>query len=110
MPSASEFSITPDENLTIGGFNVAEGCPPASINNAIRYMAAVARDSYNRLPATGSYLASTGGTITGSIIRSGGGAHFYHARSDLTTGAIWFQQEGSARPTAAEGTVVFYHS
>jgi hypothetical protein len=32
----SEYSSTPGDNTDIGGINIAEGCPPSSINDAIR--------------------------------------------------------------------------
>tara|TARA_R110000823_G_scaffold308780_1_gene432543 strand:- start:1599 stop:2417 length:819 start_codon:yes stop_codon:yes gene_type:complete len=32
----SEWSSTPASNTDVGGVNIAEGCPPATINNAIR--------------------------------------------------------------------------
>jgi len=32
----SEYSVTNSDNSDIGGINIAEGCPPSSINDAIR--------------------------------------------------------------------------
>ena len=40
----SEFSSTPANNTDIGGINIAEGCPPSSINNAIRELMAQLKD------------------------------------------------------------------
>ena len=34
------YSDIPDENTTISGINIAEGCPPSGINNAIRQLMA----------------------------------------------------------------------
>lgn len=36
----SEFSTTPGDNTDINGINIAEGCAPSGINNAIRQMMA----------------------------------------------------------------------
>jgi len=110
MPSASEFSLTPSANVTIGGTNVAEGCSPGGLNEAIRYVASVCRDTFDRVGSTGTYLLSTGGTLTGDIFRSTRGAYLHHAGSAQTDGRVMFLPEGSARPTGAEGMVVFYYA
>jgi len=110
MPSASEFSTDPDANITIGGKYVGENCAPDVINNAIRYLAAVARDSYNQLPAPGEYLPITGGTLTGNISRAGAGVYLHHADPSLSDGRTYFLPEGSARPAPAPGIVVYYYS
>jgi hypothetical protein len=40
----SEFSSTAANNTDIGGVNIAEGCPPSGINNAIRELMAQLKD------------------------------------------------------------------
>lgn len=40
----SEWSATPANNTDIGGINIAEGCAPSGINNAIREMMAQVKD------------------------------------------------------------------
>lgn len=35
-----DYSTNPDNNTTISGINIAEGCPPSGINNAIRQLMA----------------------------------------------------------------------
>lgn len=109
MPSANEFSTTPATNTTIGGVNVGEDCAPGGLNDAIRYLAAVARDTYDRVPAAGAFVPTTGGNV-GPLIRQGQGAYLSHAGSAQTSGMVYFLPEGSPRPTAAEGTIVFYYS
>ena len=110
MPSATEFSTTPSVNVTIGGINVGEGCPPTGINDSIRYMAAVIRDTYDRIPATGAYVPTTGGSFTGDILRATRGAYLHHAGAAQTDGRVIFLPEGSARPAGSEGLLVFYYS
>lgn len=110
MPSAAEFSTTPSVNVTIGGINVGEDCSPGGINDAIRYIAAVMRDTFDRIPATGAYVPTTGGTYTGDILRQGRGAFLHHAGSAQIDGRVMFLPEGSARPAGAEGLVVFYYA
>lgn len=110
MPSATEFSTTPSVNVTIGGVDVGEGCSPAGLNNAIRYCAAVMRDTYDRVPAAGTFLPITGGSLTGDILRATRGAYLHHAGASQTDGRVMFLPEGSARPAGSEGLVVFYYS
>lgn len=110
MPVATEFSTTPSENVTIGGTNVAEGCSPAGINESIRYVAAVMRDTYNRIPATGAFVPTAGGSFTGDILRATRGAYLHHAGASQTDGRVIFLPEGSARPTGSEGLLVFYYT
>ena len=40
----SEFSATPGNNTDIDGINIAEGCPPSGINDAIRELMAQLKD------------------------------------------------------------------
>lgn len=70
----SEFSSTPGNNTDIDGINIAEGCAPSGINNAIRelmsqlkdFQAGTAGDSFNGpVPAanlTGQIAVASGGT------------------------------------------------
>jgi hypothetical protein len=110
MPSASEFSTTPASNTTIGGVNVGEDCSPGGINDALRYLAAAARDSFDKIPATGAYIPASGGTYTGDIYRYDRGGYLHHASTAQYDGRVFFLPEGSARPAAAEGAIVFYYS
>lgn len=110
MPVATEFSTTPSANSTIGGFSVADGSTnTGSINDMLRYMAAVMRDSYDRIPGAGSFLPSTGGTVSGDILRATRGAYLHHAGAAQTDGRVIFLPEGSARPAGSEGLLVFYY-
>lgn len=38
--AVKDYKTNPDENTTISGINIAEGCPPSGINNAIRQLMA----------------------------------------------------------------------
>jgi hypothetical protein len=109
MPSASEFSTTPSVNVTIGGIDVSEGCSPAGINGAIRYCAAVMRDTYDRLAGTGAFVPTSGGSFTGDIFRSTRGAYIHHAGAGQTDGRVMYLPEGSARPAGSEGLHVNYY-
>jgi hypothetical protein len=67
----SEWSATASNNTDIGGINIAEGCAPSGINNAIRELMAQVKDMQSGTDADnftiGGNLAVTGTTaLTGS--------------------------------------------
>lgn len=72
----SEWSSTPANNTDVGGIDIAEGCAPSGINNAIREMMAQVKDMItgadgDNLTIAGT-LALTGGlTLDGSAGTSG---------------------------------------
>ena len=110
--SFGSYSTTPASNVSINGINIAENCPAANINNALRQIAADGRslyDTVNGLGVTG-YMPITGGAFTGSISRSSSGGYWYFNSSSLVGGAVYVQPVSSALPTSpAEGTVVFQY-
>lgn len=111
MPSGSEFSILPDENVTIGGKSIAENqTATGDVNNIIRYLAATIRDTYNRTSTGVAFMPISGGTFSGDIMRQNRGGYLHHANSAQNGGQVYFLPEGSVRPAAVEGTVVFYYS
>lgn len=55
----SEWSSTASSNTDIDGINIAEGCAPSGINNAIREMMSQVKDLYSG--ASGDALAIAGG-------------------------------------------------
>ena len=106
----SAYSLTPSLNTTIGGISIAEGCPPANLNDALRQFAADGKALSDATPSVAGLLATTGGTMTGNITRTGAGPHLYHASSSLTSGAVEIVPTGTARPTTpAEGYTRFYY-
>jgi microcystin-dependent protein len=57
----SEWSATPSNNTDIGGINIAEGCAPSGINNAIRELMAQVKDMQ---AGTDGDNFTLGGTLT----------------------------------------------
>ena len=45
--AVKDYKTNPDENTTISGINIAEGCPPSGINNAIRQVMADVKNEYD---------------------------------------------------------------
>jgi hypothetical protein len=73
----SEFSSTPANNTDIGGIDIAEGCAPSGINNAIRELMAQLKDQQAGTDAdsftVGGALSVTGtSTLTGAVTATAG--------------------------------------
>jgi hypothetical protein len=73
----SEWSATPADNTDISNINIAEGCSPANVNNAIRSVMSQVKDlqagtSGDTIPltagGTGATSASTARTALGLVI------------------------------------------
>ena len=68
----SEWSSTPANNTDIGGIDIAEGCAPSGINNAIRELMAQVKDMItgadgDNLTVGGNLTVNGTSTFTGSI-------------------------------------------
>ena len=99
--AVSDYKTSPDQNTSISGINIAEGCLPSGINNAIRQLMADVKayaddvDSRESLPAqsgnSGKYLTTNG--TTASWVRPA--AHTMSTSapgtSSATNGDIWIQ-------------------
>ena len=68
----SEWSSTPSNNTDIGGINIAEGCAPSGINNAIRELMAQVKDMQAGTDAdnfaVGGTLSVTGNTTLSNTL------------------------------------------
>lgn len=72
----SEWSATAANNTDIGGINIAEGCAPSGINNAIRELMAQIKDMQtgsdsDGLVVGGTLTCSSGAVFSSTIIASG---------------------------------------
>lgn len=76
----SEFDTTPANNTDIGGINIAEGCAPSNINNAIRELMAQLKDQQ---AGTDNDNFTVGGnlTVTGTSELLGATKLFLNAAS-----------------------------
>jgi hypothetical protein len=96
----SEFSATPGNNTDIDGINIAEGCAPSGINDAIRelmaqlkdFQAGTAGDSFNGPVGTSTAAAGAFTTLSasGAVTLSGGtsnGVAYLNGSKVLTTGS-----------------------
>lgn len=103
----SEFSPTPANNTDIDGINIAEGCAPSGINDAIRelmaqlkdFQAGTAGDSFNGPVGTSTAAAGAFTTLaaSGAVTLSGGtanGVPYLNGSKVLTSGSA-LQFDGS---------------
>lgn len=74
----SEWSSTPSNNTDIGGINIAEGCAPSGINNAIRELMAQVKDlqtgSDSDNLVVGGAFTCTGAAVFSSTVALGASA------------------------------------
>jgi hypothetical protein len=77
----SEYSSTASNNTDIAGINIAEGCAPSGINNAIRELMAQLKDQQagtdgdgftvgGAFTSSGGAVFSSGTTFSGSVVMS----------------------------------------
>lgn len=106
----SEWSSTPSDNTDISNINIAEGCSPANVNNAIRSVMAQVKDlqagtSGDTIPIT----AGGTGATTASAARTAISAASSGANSDITsitglTTPLSAAQGGTGLTTFTAGT------
>jgi hypothetical protein len=74
----SEYSATAANNTDIGGINIAEGCAPSGINNAIRELMAQLKDQQAGTDGdnftVGGAFTCTGAAVFSSTVALGGSA------------------------------------
>lgn len=98
--AVSDYSTTPASNITISGINIAEGCSPAGMNNAIRQMMADVRVFYDGVPSASTYMPKAAGTFSGTQpVYSGRGAYAHHNNPAYTSARIFVQASGGATPS-----------
>lgn len=110
--SFSDYSLTPSANLTLAGLSLAENSTAlASYNNQMRQIMADGKELANTVAAIGNPLLLTGGTVTGNIIRSGFGGHYYANDAANTSPRIYLLVDGSAAPTSPpNGSIAIYYA
>jgi hypothetical protein len=101
----SEYSATPASNTDISNINIAEGCSPANVNNAIRSLMAQIKDlqagtSGDTIPLTAGGTGST----TATDARTALSAAKSGANSDITSLTACTSITGITTPlTTAQG-------
>ena len=108
----SSYSTTPANNTSLNGISIAENCPAANVNNALRQLAADGKSLSDTVAAldTSTLMPKAGGAFTGQITRSGAGGYLYNAASAQGGGAVYVYPSGTALPSSPqEGTFVFFY-
>lgn len=110
----SEYSATAANNTDVANINIAEGCSPANVNNAIRGVMAHLKD-FQAGNVAGNALAIAGGGTgaeTASAARTNLGAATSGANSDITsltglTTALSTSQGGTALTSFTSGGAMY---
>ena len=98
----SEFDTNPDNNTEIDGINIAENCPPASINNAIRELMAQLKDfqagnqASNQLSALGGGTGLSSPGTSGNVLTSNGTGWVSSTPTYVPTGGMMMWGTASA--------------
>jgi microcystin-dependent protein len=98
----SEFDTNPDNNTDIDNINIAENCPPANINNAIRELMSQLKDFQAGNQASNQLLAAGGGTglsssgTSGNVLTSDGSGWVSSAPTYVPTGGMMMWGTASA--------------
>lgn len=98
----SEFDTNPDNNTDIDGINIAENCPPANINNAIRELMSQLKDFQVGNQASNQLAAAGGGTglsspgTSGNVLTSNGSAWVSATPTYVPTGGMLMWGTASA--------------
>jgi hypothetical protein len=106
----SEFSATAANNTDIDGINIAEGCPPSTINNAIRELMAQLKDQQagtagDNFTVGGDLSVSGNVTLTNALPIAQGGTGQTTA-SNAINALIPSQTGNSGRYLTTNGTAV----
>ena len=107
----SEYSSTSADNTDVSNVNIAEGCSPANVNNAIRSVMAQLKDFQSANPSyytadSDALAIGAGGTgaITAATARTNLGAAKSGANSDITSLTACTSITGLTTPlTVAQG-------
>lgn len=114
--AVTDYSTTAGNNSTISGVNIAEGCSPAGINNAIRQMMADVRAFYDATPliagtptVSGNWTVSGAWTITGNMKFNDNVKAIFGTGSDLQiyhNGSNSFVEDAGTGTLSLKGSIV----
>ena len=97
----SEWSSTPANNTDIDSINIAEGCAPSGINDAIRELMSQVKDLYSG--TTGDLIAVAGGG-TGVGTSTGSGYNVLSTSTTLVTPILGTPTSGTLSACTVDGT------
>lgn len=108
----TDWSTTASANVTVNGFNIAEGCPPGNTNNGLREIMAGVAQLNEDLPETDGFMTKVGGTFSGLQPRyASSGPYLFHDDNSLTSGRISVLVDGSENPASpSAGDIVFFYA
>lgn len=105
----ASYSLTPAQNLTIGGQSIAEGTTsPGTVNLAIRTLMADGKALSDQVLAINlsSYAPLNAPVFTGQPTFQGRGGFLHHANSANGAGRVYVQADGDALPALVNGDLL----
>ena len=110
--SYTTWSTTASSNTTIDGTNIAEGCPPGNLNDAVRKVMAGVAELADDMPSVTGLMPAAGGTFSGTQpIYTGRGAYLHHNDSANASGRVYILADGSPNPSSpSSGDIVFFYT
>ena len=110
--AVSDWSAVADENTTVGGINIAEGCPPGNLNDAIREMMAEIKTKDEEGPSAHHVTHEPGGSDQITVFGGNVAEKFQSLGSisgtksiDLTAGNIVIATIGGSTTFSFSGVV-----
>ena len=110
MAGFASYSTTPASNTSVGGINIAENCPAANINNALRAIMADAAAEHAALPDVTTLVPKSGAVFTTNPTLTSSGGYLHNANAAQIGGTVSVLPTGTALPASpAEGDFVFFY-
>lgn len=112
MAGPGDLSATPGSNTTIGGINIGENCPAENVNDALRYMAAMVRQTWDAAQSAGGgdggaeYVTKANGVFSNQPSVQNRGAVLHHASSGNGSGRVFVQAIGGTPPPMSNGDIL----
>lgn len=102
----SDYSLTPSDNVTIGGTSTAEGWSPGNVNDAFRQIMADAKAFSLSVPDTSTLVTKSNGVFTNQPTVTARGALLHHNNAANASGRVFIQAAGGAVPTMSNGDIL----
>jgi len=104
--AVSNWSTTAAQNTAINGINIAEGCHPGNLNNAIRQIMADVRVRFDGVGTSEGYVTKSGGVFTTNPTYQGRGGYLHNNDPTSPGGRVFVQPLGGSVPAMSNGDLL----